>query len=93
VQIYLNWSGGTGAGNLLASSLPFTVANASNFYFPASFGLVDNIALSASNYITGYASLNTTYIVVTQSPAGGGAYSNVSYDAAGHFMISCSYYA
>jgi hypothetical protein len=92
VQMYLNWSGGTGAGNLLVSSLPFTVLNTAHSYFPASFGLVDNIALSANHYITGYASLNSTHINVTSSPTGGGAYNNVAYDAAGHLMLSCSYY-
>ncbi len=91
VQAYLNWSGGTGAGGLLISSLPFALP-AGNFYFPVAFGLVAEIALLANNYITGYANANSTYIIITQSPVGGGSYNNVSYDAAGHLMLSCFYY-
>jgi hypothetical protein len=91
--MYLNWSGGTGTGNLLISNLPFTVANISNNYHSATFSLVDNIALTANNTIGGYANQNSTYIVVTSAVVGGGAYSAVAYDAAGHCIVSGSYFA
>jgi len=93
VVVYLNWSGGTGTGNLQVSGLPFTALGSAGYYYSVDFGLVDNIALTAANVITGYVSQNTTTVVFGQTPSGGGAYSVVPYDAAGHFMFSCTYFA
>jgi hypothetical protein len=93
VTIFLAWSGGTGAGVLRFAGLPFQVPNISNYFFPVSIGYVDNVALTAGNYIMGYAVQNLSAIEFVQNPTGGGAKTDVPYDAAGGMIVSCSYYA
>jgi hypothetical protein len=88
--IFLGWSGGTGTGDLRLTGLPFSVSGAS--YFPASIGYIDAIALTALNYILGYAFQGTSRIDFIQTPTGGGSQSAVPYDAGGALMVTCSYF-
>jgi hypothetical protein len=88
-QIDLDWSSGTGTGNLAFAGLPFTSSSAVNTGVPANF--VSNIALTALNYLQGWLPGSSTSITAMQSPVGGGAVSNVAYDAAGSVMLSGSY--
>jgi hypothetical protein len=88
-EIYIVWTAHTGTGDLRIGGLPFT-ANAS-FYSAATIGLVNNIALSASNTISAINQINATYINIIQSPVGGGAFSNVPMDVAGAMILSITY--
>jgi len=77
-QIIISWSAGTGTGNLALSNLPFTAGGS---YYSVSLGRVDALALTASNIATAYVEGATTKIIFAQTPVGGGAASQVPYDA------------
>jgi hypothetical protein len=89
-QIYISWSAHTGTGNMDLSGLPF--ATLAGTYFPVSLSEVDNISLTASNYLTAYTRTGTTDIRFVQTPVGGGAATNVPLDTSGGFMISGFYF-
>jgi len=88
-EIVLDWSSGTGTGNLLITGMPFTVG--SGLTYPGlTVGYLANIALTASNVAT--ASMdNTVYIRMFQYPVGGGAVTAVPYDASGTIVLTGSY--
>jgi hypothetical protein len=89
-QIYIDWSAGTGTGNLQIASLPFTSAN--NTTFPSvTIGQINNIATTASNIPCANVVNNGTNIDFNQYPIGGGAVSNIAYDAAGYIICSGAY--
>jgi hypothetical protein len=90
VSIFLGWTSGTGTGFLQVTGLPFSV-NAS-IYSAVSIGYIENIALTASNYIIGVANQGTSGININQTPTGGGAATGVPYDIAGVLVMTCSYF-
>jgi hypothetical protein len=53
VQGYVDWSAHTGTGNMAIGALPYTSISGTNRRSGATFGYVDSIALSASNYLGG----------------------------------------
>jgi hypothetical protein len=88
-RIYIDWSGGTGAGVLDVLGLPFTSAS----FSAVSVGFFDNVTLSALNYLNGGITFpSDTRIRFYQSPVAGGATSQVSYDAAGAMILSGQYF-
>jgi hypothetical protein len=89
VEIYIVWSAHTGTGNLQIEGLPFTV-NAS-FYSAATIGLANTITLSASNTISAFNQLNSTYINVIQLPVGGGSFTYVPMDIAASIVLNSTY--
>lgn len=92
VQFTVTWSGGTGAGDLRVSNLPFNSANITNNYASGS-GQIANVPLSANNYAIFAIVPNVTYMTVSQSPVGGNApNTNVPYDAAGTIIASATYH-
>jgi hypothetical protein len=93
IQIYLAWSAGTGVGNLAFSGLPFTIANNANEYATATIGFFDSIALTALNIPTIIGPANDTKLQLWQFPVGGGAPSQVPYDAAGSIILTSTYIA
>jgi hypothetical protein len=78
-SLTLSWSGGTGAGNIYIPGLPF-VAQTGNTN-PAVSLACGNLALSAGNVPAAYVVNGNSYIVIKQMPTGGGALTNVPYDA------------
>jgi hypothetical protein len=88
-QIDLDWSGGTGTGNLAFAGLPFTSSSAVNTGVPANF--VSDIALTALNYLQGWLPGSSTTINAMQSAVGGSGISSVAYDTTGSVMLSGSY--
>lgn len=88
-SIDLDWSSGSGTGDLQFSGLPFTSASGVNTGIPANF--VGTITLTANNYLQGWLPGSATTINAMQSAVGGGAISAVAYDAAGSIMLSGSY--
>lgn len=89
-HIYVVYSGGTGSGNLRVTGLPFTANSVSNNIPALSIGL-SNITLPASSVCWAYVADNSTTIVMSSYPAGGGAAASVSYDAAGDILLAGHY--
>jgi len=91
VEIYVNYSSGTGTGSLLIRGLPFTVETA-NVTFPAlSIAFLNGITLSANHTPLFIFSSNNSYIYNYQIPSGGGTNINIPYDGSGAIIISGSY--
>jgi hypothetical protein len=91
VYVYVNYSGGTGTGNLFIDGLPFTAINPAAVYAPPPSIRLINIALTASYAYTGLVNPNSTQIFPRQYPTGGGADINVPYDGAGEILINATY--
>jgi hypothetical protein len=92
VQIYLNWSGGTGAGNLQFSGLPFTLFASSGYYGSASIAEASGIAGTAGHQLGGLGvpnanTINWLEFDFNSAPTG------LAYDAAGYIVCSMSYRA
>jgi hypothetical protein len=89
--LYLNWSAGTGTGNLQISGLPFTVAGGT--HIPAvTIGKFSFLTLTADNVVTAYCNQSANIITIEQYPVGGGTPSFVAYDdTVGDTFISGSY--
>ena len=90
-NIYIDWSGGTGSGNLRLSGLPFT-ASSTGVYPSVAIGEISNIALSANTIATARVQISTNEIWFGQAVVGGGGNSSLAYDAAGYFTLSGTYY-
>lgn len=89
ILIDLTWTGGTGSGAFLAvTGLPFTIGG-SNI---ALVGFTSDVTLSALNIPIFLANISTNIIYIQQTPTGGGARSNINYDAAGSATIGGIYF-
>ena len=91
VWIYFYWTAHTGTGDMSVDGLPFTIGNLSGNYPAPSFGLVENIALTAGKYLGGYGNLNSTKIILLQYPTGGGAVATVPIDSAAELSLTMTY--
>jgi hypothetical protein len=87
VEVQLNWTGGTGAGNLAIEGLPFNPAA----YTPLTVGILSNLALTASNYVFAYANAGSGTVALQQTPVGGGSRSAITYDASAEIAIAGTY--
>ena len=93
VQVYLAYGGGTGAtGDLAFAGLPFTTGNIVNNYTSGAIGYFGDIALTALNVPSLFASPNTTRFLVNQFPVGGGSLTAVPYDGSGAIMFTATYF-
>ena len=92
LQCYVNWSSGTGTGNLLIGNLPFTTSSSANSQCGLTIGYINNVALTASNYAFLLLQVTKTTVDVYQYPVGGGATNPVNYDSAGEIVISGHYF-
>ena len=92
VSAYINLASHTGSGNTTLTNLPFTVLNVSDLYSSISIGYLNNLALTATNIATGVGVFNSTKIDMYPYPIGGGAVSNVAFDAAFTIMYSLTYF-
>ena len=88
LQVYINWTAHTGTGNMRIGNLPFTNGNA---FWAGSFGFIANIALTAGHVLTGYVEAVSSYVILSQTPVGGGVASDVPIDTAGTIVFSASY--
>jgi hypothetical protein len=87
VEISLNWSGGTGAGNFTIEGLPFNPAS----YVPLTVGILSNLTLTANNYAFAYTNLGSTTVGIQQTPVGGGNRSPIAYDASAEIAVAGTY--
>jgi hypothetical protein len=90
INVYIAWSSGNGTGTLLMGGLPFT-PSPSNTFTGVTIAFQQNITLTASNYMQAHVQNSAADIRFTQTPVGGGALSDVSYDGSGELMVSASY--
>jgi hypothetical protein len=91
-HVYVDWnSGASGTGDLRITGLPFTNGNPNNVYCSCAIGAANNITLTASNYMQAHVAPSTAYVTIAQSPVGGGASTNVSWDAAGYIILTAIY--
>jgi hypothetical protein len=92
-NVYVEWSGHTGTGNMQMSGFPFVSNATANTQSALSISFVDNISLTAGNIPSAYFEVNSQRVVFSQSPTGGGSATAVPLDAAGAVMVSGSYLA
>jgi hypothetical protein len=92
IQIYLNWSSGTGAGVLRFSNLPFTLYATSGFYPSATIGEYSNIAGTAGHTLCAIGLPNTVDIQFAENDFSS-APSTTAYDAAGYIILNMTYRA
>lgn len=89
-QLYLQWSSGTGAGNLEIAGLPFT-SGSSTTYPGVTIGVFNNIGLTALNIAIAFLLPSSTAVSFYQYPVGGGSSAALPYDAAGELSLFGSY--
>jgi hypothetical protein len=90
--VHLEWSGGTGTGNLRFGGLPFNIVTLGSNNFPsASIGYISNIALSANNIAVAYGQNAENNVNLGQYPVGGGTGASVAYDTAGQIIFTITY--
>jgi hypothetical protein len=90
--IAINYSAGTGTGNLQLTGLPFTSLNDSSLFQSVNIGPFSNLTTPASTIPTGVILPNTKTIAFYSSVVGGGAMALLAYDAAAELYISGSYF-
>jgi len=92
ISAYINWTSGTGTGNLDIYDLPFASDSTVNLYQPATIGYFQNITLNTNTTPVAFVNHSgSSNILFIQIPSGGGSNSFVSYDSAGEIMISATY--
>jgi hypothetical protein len=91
MSLTLNWSAGTGAGDLQITGLPFT--SISNHAPGLSVGMVNGLTLAANSYLFARVESGSSKVGVYDSPTGGGTNAKVAYDAAASLTLSGCYYA
>ena len=91
VELYVNYTNGTGTGELRISGLPFTVSSSSSTYPGLSIGYLDNVTLSANHTPIFLFSAGNTYIYNYQIPSGGGTNITIPYDSNATIIVSGAY--
>jgi hypothetical protein len=88
-NIFLNWSSGTGSGNLQFGGLPFTVN--SGFIGSMAIG-ISTLAVTGATVISFYPVFSTTYGSLTYYNASMGSAGNVTYAATASVYVQGFYY-
>lgn len=86
-QIDINYSAGTGTGNLQIDGLPFQ--NSNNLAPVSTYPI--SIGMTALYYAVGLVGTTGTKIDINQLPTGGGNDLSIPYDAAGRIIITGTY--
>jgi hypothetical protein len=90
VEVALDWSAHTGTGNMAFGGLPFNSPVSGNG--PGmSVGRVNNLAITAGYYLTGYQSSNSALLILRAIPTGGGAENTVAMDTAAAINFGLTY--
>jgi hypothetical protein len=90
VECWVNWSGGTGTGDLAIAGLPFTVA-ASSTYPAANIARTNNLTWTAGSIPRANFNPGANNILFFQEPSGGGAVATIPYKASAYIMVSGTY--
>lgn len=88
IECYMQWTAGTGTGDIRVAGLPFT--SASSTTFPQLSVSADNLNITAGNYLASYVNNGSTTIAIIQQSSSGGSIvrSTVPYDSAAELLIS-----
>jgi hypothetical protein len=89
-EFYLNWSSGTGTGNLQFGGLPFA-SGAASTYSSYAIGYWDSIAITSGQIPMCFSGNSSTKINFSAMNAGGAGTGTISYDANGAVQISGCY--
>ncbi len=89
-QLYVDWTSGTGTGDLEVGSLPFNTANDTT-YPAVTIGYANNVALTANTTPTALLRNNGNAIYFYQIPSGGGSSFTIPYDGVGVLIIAGTY--
>ena len=89
-RLYIQWSSGTGAGDLEVGGLPFTSSSAGTSYESVAIGYIRD--LTFSGVVTAYTGVNSTTIIFRENFTNA-AGNSLTYDGSGRFMLSGSYRA
>lgn len=90
-NLYISWTNLTGsAGIFVTYGFPFTSSATANNISAVSI-YVSNVALTASNLMTGIVDVSKTGVTLYQYPVGGGAASTVPVDTSGEVILSGFY--
>jgi hypothetical protein len=73
------------------SGLPFTSSSTANTQTAVSIAFMDSLSLTAGNVLSAYVDVGQTYVVLVQTPTGGGGASGVPLDPAGSLMVAGHY--
>jgi hypothetical protein len=92
VQVYVNWSSGTGSGNLRVIGLPFALMNSGGYYGSASIAEHNGINGTAGHTLGGLGVPSATVVNFVESDLGS-APVGISYDSAGYIVFSMTYRA
>jgi len=91
INVWLNWSGHTGTGDMLLANFPFTSISTTNYRASGTFGWIENLSLTANNLATMAITPSSTEASVTQYPVGGGAATSVPIDTSANIHFSMTY--
>ena len=90
IEAYVEYTGGTGTGDLRISGLPFTSSN--SVTFPGiSIGFANNIVTTASTIPVAAVESNSTFIRLSTLTVAGFTTDFVAYDAAGGILVGGCY--
>jgi len=87
IQFIVEYSSGTGTGNLQISGLPFTSSTSSPIVVQ-----LNDITLPANHYPLGVVAVSNTTIAMQTSSTGTASIASLAYDGAGYFRCSGFYY-
>ena len=90
VQIYLNWSGGTGSGTLRIAGLPYALYATSGYYASCAIGEYSSITGTAGHTLCGLGLPATSHIQFAENDFNS-APSTIAYEAAGYIILSMTY--
>jgi hypothetical protein len=88
---FLAWTAHTGTGNMWVGGLPFTTANTTSLYFPATIGYTLTLAVNANTVLAGYTNFNSTNIILESLPVSGGSSASVAMDTAAGIIFAVTY--
>jgi hypothetical protein len=91
---YIDWSSGTGTGNLRVNGLPFQAFNGATIDYSVAIGYIAQLTLPANSYAQGSIPAGTSSIALyTVSTAGGSSSASfLAYDSQAAFTLSATYY-
>jgi hypothetical protein len=90
-ELYVDYTGGTGAGNFRVDGLPFSPSTSNPTYTAVTIGYLNNIPLSANHTPLFLCASGSNYIYNYQVPSGGGTNIPIPYSGSGTFSLSGTY--
>ena len=91
IQVNVDWSSGNGSGTAMyIVGLPFT--SQSGVIHALTTGYVNNIAMTAGEYVTANIAVSSSFIRLFTALVAGGAADDLPYDAAGGISVGGTYF-